>query len=117
MRTTPASVSGWVTRATASIAPSASNPMSRSWAPAAVRCRPVVERTTSVDFSALSSRATRRPTVAASTPNRCAAPPSDPARAAATKMRRSSQSNIGLTHAKMQIGSCNFALSSQARRC
>ena len=56
----------------------------------------MVERTTSVDFSADSSRATRRPTVAASTPNRCAAPPSDPALAAATKMRRSSQSYMAV---------------------
>src|SRR5690606_36132715 len=53
---------------------------------------PEGERTNKVERSAVSSRARRRPTVAASTPNRAPAPASVPARVAARKRRRSSQS-------------------------
>ncbi|MNX85833.1 hypothetical protein D3C86_1176870 [compost metagenome] len=106
IRTVPAIRSGRVTRSAASMALSASSAVSSSCAPAAVSSRPEAERTTRVDFSAVSSRATRRPTVAASMPSRWAAVASEPARAAAMKMRTSSQSNIAGMHS---IG-CKIAM-------
>jgi len=68
-RTVPPLTSGSATRATVCMAASAGSPTSRNRAPALVRVRPEAERTNRVDFRAVSSRATRRLTVAVSTPS------------------------------------------------